>query len=70
MGDSSNQKPLINGVTLPTPPFVEIEGLPNLRDLGGYPVAGSENKSVRRGVVYRSAAPSLEITDAGFEEIR
>ena len=61
-------KPLINGVAVPTPPFVEVEGLPNLRDLGGYPTR--DGKSVSRGIVYRGAAPSNAITAEGFEIVR
>ena len=61
-------KPLINGVSLPSPPFIEVEGLPNLRDLGGY--ATKDDRSVRRGVVWRSAAPSNKITDEGFKQIK
>lgn len=61
-------KPLINGVSVPTPPFIEVEGLPNLRDLGGY--ATQDGRSIRRGVVYRSAAPSNAITAKGLAEIK
>lgn len=59
---------LVNGVSVPTPPFIEVEGLPNLRDLGGYPT--QDGKSVRRGVVYRSAAPSNAISTEGFAKIK
>ncbi|KAI1493204.1 tyrosine phosphatase [Biscogniauxia mediterranea] len=54
--------------TLPSPPFVDIPGLPNFRDAGGYPVitpssssgteASAGPKMVRRGVLYRSSEPS------------
>ena len=59
---------LINGVSLPTPPFMEVEGLPNLRDLGGY--ATKDGRSVRRGFVWRSAAPNNTITDEGFKQVK
>ncbi|KAL7621217.1 hypothetical protein AAE478_008534 [Parahypoxylon ruwenzoriense] len=63
---------------LPTPPFHHIPGLPNFRDIGGYPVSGSSSgstpglpdgengeptKVVRRGLVYRSSEPSKITTD-------
>lgn len=60
-------KPLLNGVSLPSPPFIEVEGLPNLRDLGGYPTR--DGYSVRCGVIYRGAAPSNAISSAGFDKI-
>ncbi|KAI1498395.1 tyrosine phosphatase [Biscogniauxia marginata] len=50
---------------LPSPPFVDVPGLPNFRDAGGYPVSspsGSDRKTrtrmVRRGVLFRSSEPS------------
>ncbi|KAI5287104.1 hypothetical protein KEM54_006244 [Ascosphaera aggregata] len=38
---------------LPSPPFFRLEGIENLRDIGGYPIA--LKGSVRRGYLYRSA---------------
>ncbi|KZZ89245.1 Protein-tyrosine/Dual-specificity phosphatase [Ascosphaera apis ARSEF 7405] len=38
---------------LPTPPFIILPGIDNLRDIGGYPIA--PKGSVRRGFLYRSA---------------
>ncbi|KAI5293890.1 hypothetical protein KEM52_005047 [Ascosphaera acerosa] len=38
---------------LPAPPFIDLEGIDNLRDLGGYPI--TPTGSVRRGFLYRSA---------------
>ncbi|KAJ0123614.1 tyrosine phosphatase [Diaporthe amygdali] len=65
--------------SLPTPPFVDIPGLRNFRDCGGYPVAtnatdsdvGNENKQkiVRRGVLFRSSEPS-KVTDEGIAILR
>jgi protein tyrosine/serine phosphatase len=54
---------------LPSPPFVEVEGLYNLRDLGGWPstltAEGTDRPlSVKRNLVFRSAEPS-RITEAG-----
>lgn len=43
---------------LPSPPFIQVEGVPNFRDLGGYPcIPGTSNTphSIRRGHVFRSA---------------
>lgn len=54
---------------LPSPPFIQVEGLPNLRDLGGYPVPGSKH-SIRRGVVYRAGAPSSRIDEEGWTTIK
>jgi protein tyrosine/serine phosphatase len=61
-----------NAFPLPTPPFILIEGLPNFRDIGGYPIASKPGKTVRRGVVFRSSEPS-KVTDAGvalLQELR
>ncbi|KAL1842817.1 hypothetical protein VTJ49DRAFT_4146 [Mycothermus thermophilus] len=41
--------------SLPSPPFLHIPGLVNLRDAGGYPVDDTSRAVVRRGVLYRSA---------------
>ncbi|RYO80786.1 hypothetical protein DL766_002668 [Monosporascus sp. MC13-8B] len=54
---------------LPNPPFIEIPGLPNFRDLGGYPIASQPRKVVRRGVVFRSAEPS-RTTDEGVSRLQ
>ena len=54
---------------LPTPPFIDIDGIPNFRDLGGYLLASSYLSGagtsqttpmmVRRGLLYRCAHPQL-----------
>ncbi|KAI1445224.1 protein-tyrosine phosphatase-like protein [Annulohypoxylon stygium] len=65
---------------LPSPPFHSIPGLPNFRDIGGYPVAagsgdpaqpqgGSNTKVVRRGLVYRSSEPS-KVTEDGVSKLQ
>ncbi|ROW10248.1 hypothetical protein VMCG_01776 [Cytospora schulzeri] len=55
---------------LPSPPFVDIPGLRNFRDCGGYPVANTDDKKVvRSGVVFRSSEPSM-ITDEGISILR
>ena len=45
---------------------VEVEGMVNLRDLGGWPVAGGGR--VREGAVYRGDAPS-ELTPRGLDAL-
>lgn len=52
------------GPPLPSPPFVPVPGIPNLRDIGGLPIAGRPGKVIRRGLVYRSSEPS-NVTDEG-----
>src|SRR6266498_1415662 len=49
--------------TLPTPPFITISGIPNFRDLGGYPTTLSLSKSIRRQIIYRCAEPSRVTQD-------
>ncbi|KAI1392204.1 protein-tyrosine phosphatase-like protein [Hypoxylon trugodes] len=64
----------MTGDELPSPPFTAIPGLPNFRDIGGYPIvvsvsdpslpqAGTNAKVVRRGLVYRSSEPSKVTAD-------
>lgn len=48
---------------LPSPPFILLPGLPNLRDIGGYPLqegpsAPTSKRSIRRGLVFRAADTS------------
>lgn len=43
---------------LSAPPFVQVEGLINLRDIGGYPIVGSPGQYVKTKHVYRSGEPS------------
>lgn len=50
---------------LPSPPFITVEGIPNFRDLGGYPVSGSKSQSFRTGAVYRCGEPS-QVTKNGI----
>lgn len=44
--------------TLPSPPFVTLEGIPNFRDIGGWPIAGQATKSVRRNRIFRCGEPT------------
>ena len=52
----------------PSPPFINIDGLHNFRDCGGYPIAGCPDKIIRQGVLYRSADPS-KITTQGISQL-
>lgn len=67
---------------LPTPPFVDVPGLPNFRDCGGYPVADTNNtassggnddsktqKIIRRGILFRASEPSM-LTEDGVAILR
>ncbi|KUI59009.1 Tyrosine-protein phosphatase [Cytospora mali] len=56
---------------LPSPPFIEIPGLRNFRDCGGYPVASTDGKKkvIRSGIVFRASEPSM-ITDEGISILR
>lgn len=54
---------------IPSPPFIAIEGLPNFRDIGGYPIASAPGKTVRRGIVFRSSEPS-KVTDQGVAKLQ
>ncbi|KAF7853347.1 uncharacterized protein EAF02_012001 [Botrytis sinoallii] len=48
------------------PPFITVEGIPNFRDLGGYPLASRPTShSVRQGVVYRCGEPQ-RVTEKGI----
>ncbi len=52
---------------LPTPPFVPIPGMVNVRDIGGYPTRElyrQPHSSIRRGLIYRGGEPS-RITPEG-----
>lgn len=50
---------------LPSPPFVSVAGIPNFRDLGGYPLVTSPNHSIRREFIYRCGEPS-QVTEDGI----
>ena len=46
---------------LPSPPFINVPGVSNFRDIGGQ--LTSDGHTVRNGLVYRSADPSKATTD-------
>lgn len=58
----------IQEIHLPSPPFIDIPGLPNFRDAGGYPIytaTPEPTKMVRRGILFRASEPS-KVTTAGI----
>ena len=56
-------------VDIPNPPFIPIPGLANARDIGGYPVATSPGKIMKRGLVFRASEPS-KATDEGIAKLQ
>jgi hypothetical protein len=58
--------------SVPSPPFVYVEGINNFRSIGGYPIATSSTsslRSTRHNYIYRSADPCY-ITPAGRSTVR
>lgn len=51
------------------PPFIQVPGVPNFRDIGGYPITSSAGKKVRTGVVFRSSEPS-KVDDQGIVKLQ
>lgn len=51
----------------PSPPFVDIPGIANFRDIGGLPT--SHGTTTRKGLVYRSADP-CKATLEGMTKMR
>lgn len=51
-----------------TPPFLNIPGLPNFRDIGGYATA-EQQTLVRRNLVFRASEPS-KLTDEGITRLQ
>ncbi|TVY21519.1 Tyrosine-protein phosphatase [Lachnellula arida] len=55
-----------HSASLPSPPFLTVAGIPNFRDLGGYPLAKSPHThSIKRSLVYRCGEPS-RVTPEGI----
>lgn len=52
---------------LPSPPFCDVQGISNFRDIGGY--ACSDSSSIRKGLAYRCADPS-RVQPAGLEKMK
>jgi hypothetical protein len=55
--------------SLPSPPFLTISGVPNFRDLGGYPTIHSPSHSIRTNLIYRCGEPS-RVTQDGIEKLQ
>jgi protein-tyrosine phosphatase len=53
-------------VTVIQDPFIPVEGMSNLRDVGGYPLESGGR--VRSGLLFRGSAPG-DLTPAGAEQI-
>ncbi|KAK4148939.1 tyrosine phosphatase family-domain-containing protein [Chaetomidium leptoderma] len=49
------EKAAADSPTLPSPPFVKVLGVDNLRDAGGYSIDSMPGKAIRSGVLFRSA---------------
>ncbi|KAL9086099.1 MAG: hypothetical protein Q9165_007311 [Trypethelium subeluteriae] len=59
-----------NPASLPSPPFLPINGVPNFRDIGGYPLTTNPSStSVRRNFIFRSAHPG-RITQTGISQLK
>lgn len=55
--------------TLSSPPFVIVDGVINIRDIGGYLTQANTSLMVKPGIVFHSGEPSC-ITDLGKEQLR
>lgn len=54
--------------SLPSPPFVTIEGIHNFRSIGGYPTS-NPTSTTRQNFIFRSAEPS-KVTPAGVDSLK
>lgn len=63
MSEQVDQPPIL------PPPFVNIPGIANLRDIGGYNPGTKTHQSTRRNLVYRSADPS-KVTPDGLAKLK
>lgn len=50
----------------PSPPFINVDGVPNFRDIGGYSI--TDSSSTRRNFIFRSALPT-RITADGLKTL-
>lgn len=50
-------------------PFIDIDGIYNFRDIGGYAIDGAPEYSVRRGFIFRCANTG-NITPGGMQQLR
>lgn len=65
----ANVQPTSGGIPLPSPPFIQVEGITNFRDLGGYPISASPNLSIRKGLIFRCGDPS-KVTATGISTLQ
>ncbi|KAA1469502.1 hypothetical protein DENSPDRAFT_835137 [Dentipellis sp. KUC8613] len=54
---------------LTSAPFVTVDGVINIRDVGGYPTALDSTTIVKTGILYRSGEPT-RLTAKGSEQLR
>lgn len=50
-------------------PFIDIDGIYNFRDIGGYAIDGAPEYAVRRGFIFRCANTG-NITPSGMHQLR
>lgn len=55
-------------ISLPSPPFVDVTGIANFRDIGGYPTL-DQSSSIRQELVFRCADPS-KVQPDGLAKLR
>ena len=67
--DISHLDPAVVQRTLSSPPFVVVDGVINIRDIGGYLIQANMSLMIKPGIVFRSGEPS-SITDLGKEQLR
>ncbi|KAI9691406.1 MAG: hypothetical protein M1820_009678 [Bogoriella megaspora] len=68
---STDSSPQTHSTSLPLqfPPFILIDGVPNFRGIGGYPVSTRPGYSVRQNFIFRSAHPG-RITPGGISKLQ
>ena len=54
---------------LSSPPFITVDGVLNIREVGGFPIIAVNNVLVKPGYYFRASDPS-KITDKGKEQLR
>lgn len=54
---------------LSSPPFITVDGVANIREVGGFPIIAVNHVLVKSGYYFRAADPS-KITDKGKEQLR
>ena len=67
--DISRLDPAVVQRTLSSPPFVIVDGVINIRDIGGYLIQANMSLMIKPGIVFRSGEPSC-ISGLGKEQLR